>query len=948
MLNAFYRLWGIPRIAAKRLWAHKGMTLVTIFGLTVAIALFMTIPMYADGVNFRILEGRLATQTELRRRPPWAYLFTYIGAWHEPLQWGRVAEADQYMISEASRSLGLDPLAIIRHLETPLFRIFIATETNYDADNEELGFMSFAATTDIEDNIRILEGRAPAPAGPNDPLEVLVSAAWANELGWQAGESYLAYDHRNEAGTTIPFTIAGIWEPLTEDGDFWAYPPSSYKELLVLPDSSFLNHVAPLLPDEVNLLAWYFVMDGSRVQPGDASRLVNNLRRVERELANILPDAQTFITPTDALQLYGEDVRRLNQILLVFNLPTVGLVLAFIGLVGILLADQRRNELAVMRSRGAPVSQLIAAILLEALLTGLIAFGLAVLLSMTLTYWMGRTRSFLDFSADSSVRVILSASALRSGLLAAGLAILAQLLPTFSTIQFTVVNYKLARSRSSKPPWWQRSYLDLLLAAIAAYGYYTLQAQGSLLTISETPGDDPFQNPLLFLLPAFIIFAVTLLALRLLPWLMTLAAWLLQQTNSVATLQAARYLARSPRMYTTPLIMLVLTVSFAIYTASLAQTLDYQLYDQQFYRSGADINLYTPPTSGAPNAFGMTASSDPADFLYLPMSRYESIDGIRSAARVGVYSATGRIGSQDLNGQFYGIDWHDFPDTGYWRWDFSRYRIGSLMNALGNEPRGVLVPETVLSGYGVRAGDPIRMTVRAAGTSIEYEATIVGSFDAFPTWYAAETGFLFVGDLVSFYRIAGNQFPYRVWLDLDGDLNDQTLRRQLELIGLFGTSWIKPDRAIEEGLIRPERQGLFGLLSIGFIAATSLTILGLFLYALFSYRQRVVELGILRAVGLSTGRMTGLIAWELALLVTVGLGLGSALGIGISQLFIPYLQVGATPVDLVPDFLVEISWAAVSQVYLLYGLLFVLALAALVLLATRMRVFMAIKLGETV
>ncbi|MCB0030972.1 MAG: FtsX-like permease family protein, partial [Anaerolineales bacterium] len=733
-----------------------------------------------------------------------------------------------------------------------------------------------------------------------------------------------------------------------EDGDFWAYGPENYKDLLVMPERSFIDHIAPRIPDEVNLLAWYFVMDGSRIQPRDAGRLVAALRGVERQMATLLPDAQTFITPTDALQLYGEDVRRLNQILLVFNLPTIGLVLAFIGLVGILLADQRRNELAVMRSRGAPVTQLVAAIILEALLTGLIAFGLAILLSMGLTWLMGKARSFLDFSATTSVRVIVGPTALRTGLMAAFLAILAQLLPTFSTIQYTVVNYKLIRARGGQAPWWQRSYLDLLLAGVAAYGYYVLQAQGGLFAVAGNDGGDPFQNPLLFLLPAFIIFAVTLLALRVLPWLMQGAAWLLQLTNSVATLQAARYLARSPRMYTTPLIMLVLTVSFAIYTASLAQTLDFQLYDQQFYRTGGDVNLYTPPAAGTPNAFGMSASSNPEDFLYLPMSRYEEIEGVRSAARVANYSATGRIGSQDLNGRFYGIDWHDFPDTVYWRWDFSSYRLGSLMNALGNHPDGVLVPESVLPQYGVRAGDPIRMTVRVAGASIEYEARIVGTFRAFPTWYAEEDGFLFVGDLDSFFREAGNQFPYRVWLQLDDDITDQELRLRLDKIGLLNSEWFRPDRAIETGLTRPERQGLFGLLSIGFIAATSLTILGLFLYALFSYRQRVVELGILRAVGLSTGRMTGLIAWELALLVSVGLLLGSSLGIGVSRLFIPYLQVGESSVEQVPEFLVEISWAAVSQVYLLYGLLFILALSALVLLATRMRVFMAIKLGETV
>jgi len=42
---------------------------------------------------------------------------------------------------------------------------------------------------------------------------------------------------------------------------------------------------------------------------------------------------------------------------------------------------------------------------------------------------------------------------------------------------------------------------------------------------------------------------------------------------------------------------------------------------------------------------------------------------------------------------------------------------------------------------------------------------------------------------------------------------------------------------------------LLGLLSVGFITAAVLTVLGFILYAMFSFRRRFIELGMLRAVG---------------------------------------------------------------------------------------------------
>jgi len=160
--------------------------------------------------------------------------------------------------------------------------------------------------------------------------------------------------------------------------------------------------------------------------------------------------------------------------------------------------------------------------------------------------------------------------------------------------------------------------------------------------------------------------------------------------------------------------------------------------------------------------------------------------------------------------------------------------------------------------------------------------------------------------------------------------------------------WDAPLLEIAAEQRRPERQGLFGVLSVGFMAAALLTVLGFLLYAFFSFRRRFIELGILRAVGLSAGQMTAFLAWELAFLILVGAAAGTGLGAWVSYLFIPYLQVGAGPSARIPPYVVEIAWPAIIRIYALFGLLFVAALAVLVALLLRMKIFQAVKLGETV
>ncbi|NJN55964.1 MAG: hypothetical protein HC804_15175 [Anaerolineae bacterium] len=175
------------------------------------------------------------------------------------------------------------------------------------------------------------------------------------------------------------------------------------------------------------------------------------------------------------------------------------------------------------------------------------------------------------------------------------------------------------------------------------------------------------------MLPSLAIFALTLFFLRLLPWLMEGISWLIFRSNSVGLLMAVRHLARTPRAYATPLILLVLTVSLSVFTASLALTLDYQLYDDYFYRIGADLNLEGPGKEFGGGSFSNLPGADAtrSRAIFLPISEYLEFPGVTAAAPVGTYSAATRIGSDFFNGTFLGIDRTTFPAVGFWRYDFA-------------------------------------------------------------------------------------------------------------------------------------------------------------------------------------------------------------------------------------------------------------------------------------
>jgi putative ABC transport system permease protein len=87
---------------------------------------------------------------------------------------------------------------------------------------------------------------------------------------------------------------------------------------------------------------------------------------------------------------------------------------------------------------------------------------------------------------------------------------------------------------------------------------------------------------------------------------------------------------------------------------------------------------------------------------------------------------------------------------------------------------------------------------------------------------------------------------------------------------------------------------------------------------------------------------------EQAIVILTGAGLGTALGVLASQLFIPFLQVGAGKTASVPPFVVQIAWNQLWTIYAVFGAMFLLAVGVLIALLIRMKVFEAIKLGESI
>jgi putative ABC transport system permease protein len=960
-------------IALKRLWNNKLLTLCSIVGLTAAVALISSIPLYTDAANFKVLKDELSSIEKGRVRPPFAFMYRYIGAWHGAVGIESFDPVNQYLAASVPGVIGLPLDKRTRYIKTDNFSLFPASEAAYIGIRQPLGWINVGFLDELNSHITLVDGKLPAAAGGDDEIiQVLVSQGLAEQTGLQPGERYIAFKQAKTVtaadgksltelrAVQLQLEIAGVWAATDEADPFWFYSPKALEATMFMPEESYRNRIAPAMDDEIYAAIWYLVFDGEAIRTDDVPALVGRINYANAQISSLLANCTLDLSPLDALQKYRWTTFVMTIVLYVFSAPILLLVLYFIGLIAGLVVSRQRGEIAIFKSRGTGDVQVIGIYALEGIMIGIVGFVGGLLIGRWLAVVMGNTVSFLAFGERQPLPVIITPRALRMALLGVSIGLLASLWPAMRAARLTIVTYKRELARAMERPVWQRFFLDFMLLIPSGYGYYVLKNRGTISFLEGQAGGDPFQDPLMFLVPALSIFAVSLLIIRIFPMVMEFLAWLSSQlVRSVSVVFAFRQLARVSSQYTGSLLLLVLTLSLATFTASMARTLDQSLYDMMYYRHGSDYQLFesgeSPEDRGGASgetttSVANTQAEEVGGWVFVPVSEHMRAPGVVDAARIGIYRADATVGKATVRGRFYGIDRLDFPRVGFYRPDFAYNSLGTLMNRLALDNSALLVSPNFLGDHSYSVGDRIDLAVSVWGQRRTIPFIIADVVRYFPTYYPekGDLEYLFVGNLEYVFEQLGGVFPYDVWIRTDGELDTQVVKDQLYRYDINVISISGSREAIAKEQARPERTGVFGILSVGFVAAAILTVLGFLLHSLISFRRRYIEFGVLRAIGLSVGQMIGFLGVEQLLLILTGISAGTGLGILVSDLFIPFLQVGTAKNVNIPPFVVLIAWGDIIKIYAVFGAMLLVAVAGMIWFLLHLNIFEAVKLGEAV
>src|SRR5258708_28769227 len=171
-----YRLTDSLQLAFERLWNHRVLVFWALVGLTAATTLALSLPLYVDAVETRLLASRLT-------QPPYAFRFRYLGSWKGNIQAADVSGATNAVEQGLVSALGVPTQKIVAYSRGGAWSTRLNT-------NKPLGAFSIGALDGAQSQMLITMGKwPPAPGQPNDPIPVLISENMMGPLRDHVGDS---------------------------------------------------------------------------------------------------------------------------------------------------------------------------------------------------------------------------------------------------------------------------------------------------------------------------------------------------------------------------------------------------------------------------------------------------------------------------------------------------------------------------------------------------------------------------------------------------------------------------------------------------------------------------------------------------------------------------------------------------------------------------------------
>ena len=946
------------QVVLRKMFRNKWMMLCLLIGSVISVAMLSSIPMYTDGVLQRMLTKDIEEYQQSTLTFP-GYFSVQVAQDRNADEKTRANDIS-YFDKKINVMADEYELPILTRYTINTIDFMNIVYFNSDDTIKSKRPIKIQSISEMDKHIKLIAGRMYSNEVKDGVYEVIVTEEAYEKLG-------LTIDHIYNIGEvirdniTLKAKVVGVFVLDESNSFYWQQGLVPISESLLISDQIFKKYFY----DTGSLLhtytQWYFALDFHMVsldQIVDIAKVFEEQTKWSNEYGRLV---RSFKMPVmSLLEQYKDREEFLRTILWVLQAPILMMLAFYIFMVSQLIIESDKNEIAIIKSRGGGKFHIFETYLIQGVILCVIALILGPPLGYFITRILGASNGFLEFVQRTALPTTLNIKAYIYSLFALLLFLITMLIPALMAARVSIVHYKQRKIRGGQTTVWKKYFFDFVLLAVSIYGLYGYRKQQKILDITGAKGSEIGIDPVLFMVCTFFILGAGLLFIRLYPYIVKFLFRIGKRIWSPVFYSSFVQVGRSGGKEQFLMLFIILTLSNGIFSANAARTINDNIESKVHYLQGADLRIMAEWPSNLQlmsldlelNEIALGQNSGRIPILYKEpiYSKYSNLDGVVQATKVfsktGVIADNGRNNVSNIN--IMGIVPNEFGKVAWFRNDLMSTHWFHYLNFLTENPDAVLLSNSLRDALHLKEGDTVNFRW---GSQSKMKAVVYGFVEYWPTFNPKinptqkKVPYLIVANL-SFLHRNGTLEPYEVWIKKDESVTSRYIYDQIDnnIIKIQSITSLTDKITLSKN--DPVLQGTNGSLNLGFVVTMTICIIGFLIYWILSIQGRVLQFGILRAMGLSLNKILGMLITEQVLVSVVSIFIGIIIGGITSQLYIPLFGIIQDSASKLLPFRVSARQEDYLKVYYLVSAMLTLGLMVLGVIISKIKISQAIKLGE--
>jgi putative ABC transport system permease protein len=950
---------------SSNLW----MVICLLLGTMLATSLVCSIPLYTDGIMQRMLTKDLENyQVEKDRFPGTFSVKAVLNYAYEGKDRGN---ALRYFRNRIWNVMG-EAYNVPYLTKVEEIRVSHSTVLSDPPDIKRPDgyFAEMAYRSGLPEHVKVTNGRMYSDTLVDGVTEVVVTARTMKEQNLLLDHAYTINSKLSKELRTTKIKVVGVIGEADLSDPYWTHSLSESSGVFYMSEKIFVPDFVVKGSPFLREADWFYAFDYHQIKVDNLAHIIdtwNSQLELVKKYRGVLESQMPALA---IISTYHDRAKQLTTTLWVLAVPVLLMLIFYIFMVSQLIVGNDENGIAVLKSRGASKTQIFFSYLVESVMLGLVAVASGPPLGLLLCQVLGASNGFLEFVQRTALPLRMSISAYFYAGIAFLLIVVTMMIPVVLLSRTTIVKVKQGRARGVRRPFWKKYLLDIIVLGIAFYGLYQFQRQQGILTVTGISAGQLEVDPLLFLTSTLFVLGAGLLFLRIYPFLIRFIYWMGRRVWSPVLYVSLVQVGRSRGQEQFLMLFIILSISIGLFNANSARTTNRNVEDKTHYSVGADVRIMPnwktdqvassgPPTGGAPAV--ATFSDQAIKYIEPNYKAFASLKGIQIATKVlPVKDVRARAYDAEAVGvKLLAINPAEFGQIAWFRSDLLPYHWFEYLNLMTDAPKAVLLSSNLKEQLKVKEGDTISLSW-TGNNSIE--ATIYAFVDYWPTFNpnpkvdpskTAEDGSQVLGSkpglVVANFDYLMSKLPiqpYEIWMKKLPNTVDKVVYDDINEKSMDISTITYVNQQLIKMKNDPMLQGINGSLTLGFVSAMAISLLGFLIYWIISIQARVLHFGILRAMGLSLSKVVGMIACEQVLVSGAAVAIGFFIGNLTSRLFIPLLQVASSAADQVPPFRIVSQAEDYYKIYAVVAAMLVIGFITLWRIIARIRIDQALKLGE--